>query len=165
MPCKPRSIEDRFWSKVDKTSSPNGCWLFTRAKNKGYGVLQVGTHDKPRTKTAPRIAWELLRGPIPKGFHVLHNCPGGDNKACCNPYHCFLGKEKEHAADKEAKGQYNHPIGTANGGAKLNPDKVREARRLRALGYSCRAIAEIIGGVVGQTIYEIFRGKTWTQVK
>ncbi len=165
MPCKPRPIEERFLAKVDKTSSPYGCWLFTGAKNKGYGCLHVGTHGKSKVERANRLAWMLYRGPIPKGMEVIHNCPGGDNKACCNPAHLLLATRKEHADDTEAKGQYNHPTGVAHGKAKLNPDKVREARRLRALGLSCRAIAEQIGGVCGDTIWAMLIGKTWRGVK
>lgn len=165
MPRKVRSIEERFWSKVDKTSSPHGCWLWNGAKQKGYGCLQVGTHAKPKLESAPRIAWTLYRGPIPEGADVLHNCPGGDNPACCNPDHLYLGNQKINAEDAEQKGQFHHPIGTANGKSKLNPDKVREAWRLRKLGYSCRVIAEMIGGVKGQCVYDVFRGRTWKHIK
>ncbi len=165
MPRKIRSIEERFLDKIDKTSSPYGCWLWTAAKHKGYGCLQVGTHGKTKVETAQRVAWMLYRGPIPKGMEVIHNCPGGDNKACCNPDHLLLATRKEHADDTEAKGQYNHPVGTANGKSKLNPDKVREIRRLRALGYSVPAIAKKIGSVKWDAIYSVLKGKTWRGVK
>lgn len=161
MPRKIRSVEERFWSRVDKTSSPNGCWLWPGAKQKGYGCIQVGTHDNPKLKATHILAWELLRGPIPKGMEVMHNCPGGDNKACCNPEHCILGTRKQHADDTEAKGQYNHPVGIANGKSKLTPEKVVQAWQLKKLGYSCRQIAEIVGGVTGSAIYDLFRGRTW----
>jgi hypothetical protein len=33
---------DRFWSKVDRTAGPDGCWLWTRKRTKtGYGLFYV----------------------------------------------------------------------------------------------------------------------------
>lgn len=166
MPCKPKSIESRFWPKVDKISSPNGCWLYTGAKQKGYGCLQIGTHGKSKLIATHRLAWELLRGPIPEGMEVTHNCPGGDNKACCNPAHLLLATHKEHASDTESKGQYDHPKGLSNGRAKLDPEKIRLIRKLRSeTSMSVREIAEHVGGVHMQTVYAVLWGDTWGHVK
>lgn len=55
--------------KVTKDST--GCWLFTGARNhRGYG--QVGVDGK--TRSAHRIAYEALVGPIPDGLHIDHLC-------------------------------------------------------------------------------------------
>jgi hypothetical protein len=95
----------RFWSKVSGRENPNGCWLWTGSLRQcGHGQMRV----KRKTVKAHRIAWFTCRGPIPKDKEVMHNCPGGDNPACCNPKHLLLGTKQEHADDKKAKGQYAH---------------------------------------------------------
>ena len=93
------SPEVRFWKNVNKTDS---CWLWTGtpARN-GYGHLHVNGKEEG----AHRFSWMLVHGPIPKGLHVCHNCPGGDNPLCVNPDHMFLGTPQEHVKDRVAKGQ------------------------------------------------------------
>lgn len=72
------TMEDRFWSKVDKTET---CWLWTACKTrKGYGMFRLGGTDVP----AHRFAYELLVGPIPKGLQLDHLCM---SKACVRPDH------------------------------------------------------------------------------
>lgn len=75
------TVEDRFWAKVDKTSDPNGCWLWTASVGShGYGAFGVGQ----AVKVAHRIAYELTVGPIPEGLHLDHLCR---RHACVNPAH------------------------------------------------------------------------------
>lgn len=106
----------RFWEKVKKTAT---CWLYTGFRKwDGYGwVSRSG-----RCMTAHRYAWTLLRGPVPAGMHLLHNC---DVPACCNPDHIRLGTHEENMADMKAKGRQNSP------GMKkpvLHPDRIRPRR-------------------------------------
>lgn len=77
--AKPTAGE-RFWAKVDKTASPDGCWLWTAALFQGYG--RFGDHGK--TWLAHRFAFELLARPIPAGLCLDHLCR---NRACVNPAH------------------------------------------------------------------------------
>ena len=93
------TLEERFWSKVQKTES---CWLWTGAKNaKGYGFLGA-THGE---KYAHRLSWIFANGPIPDGLWVLHNCPGGDNSSCVNPAHLWLGDARDNNWDTIIKGR------------------------------------------------------------
>lgn len=166
MPRKIRSIKERFESKLDKTSSFQGCWLWTAAKQKGYGCLQIGTHGKPKLESAHRISWMLYRGPIPEGKDVLHGCPVKDTPACCNPNHLHLGDQKMNAIEAESKGQFNHPLGKDNGKSKLSPEQVdfiRQTYRRGAVG--CRMIAEQLGNVTHQAVYDVIMGRTWSHHK
>ena len=112
----------RFFSKVDKTSSPNGCWIWTAGtNNKGYGKFKYSgvwylTH---------RISWEIHKGPIPDDLLVLHKC---HNRKCVNPNHLKLGTYQDNSddmvlADRQAKGE-------DNGRAKLTQEDVEIIRHL-----------------------------------
>ena len=69
------------------------CLQSTCATDKdGYGRLGVAG----KTHRVPRLAWEVLVGPIPPGRLVLHNC---HNRKCCNPKHLRLGTQSENIQD------------------------------------------------------------------
>lgn len=87
---------DRFWSKVDKTSDPNGCWVWTAYKDpNGYGRFYHG-------KLCHRISYEINVGPIDKGLCICHHC---DNPGCVNPDHLFVGTHQDNMDDKKRKGR------------------------------------------------------------
>lgn len=74
-----RPLATRFWEKVQKTDS---CWLWTGATIRGYGV--IWENERKRAARAHRVAWELLRGPIPDGLTLDHLCR---TTLCVNPDH------------------------------------------------------------------------------
>lgn len=64
---KPRSLEERFWEKVDVSGGPNSCWLWLGVMGAtGYGQIGVGsTKDHTaRSAKAHRVLWELSFGSI-----------------------------------------------------------------------------------------------------
>lgn len=74
-PFDPASFRPwRFWPKVEKTDT---CWLWTGGLNgAGYGVYN---HT-----LAHRVAYRVLVGRIPDGYHLDHLCR---NPPCVNPAH------------------------------------------------------------------------------
>ena len=73
------SMEERFWAKVEKTDS---CWLWTGyVKDSGYGVF---TSEPGKRSPSHRIAYELVRGPVPNGLVLDHKCRV---RRCVNPAH------------------------------------------------------------------------------
>jgi hypothetical protein len=70
----------RLWSKVDK-HCPNGCWIWTGSENgAGYGELRI----EYKKHYAHRLVYEIMKGSIPKGFHLDHLCR---TPCCVNPDH------------------------------------------------------------------------------
>ena len=116
------TVEDknRFWSKVRKT---RGCWLWTAAKARGYGLFRCGPGSMRRTH---RFSWEIAHGPIPKGLCVCHRC---DVPACVRPGHLFLGTQLENVRDRDTKGRNNQGSGEKNGRAKLSSKQVSMIRK------------------------------------
>jgi len=75
-----RSPIERFVIKF-RIDEQSGCWLWTDYVDpqNGYGRFRMKV-----TTLAHRAAWELLRGPIPKGAYIDHRCR---QKSCVNPEH------------------------------------------------------------------------------
>lgn len=75
-----KSFANRVFAKVDASGD---CWEWTRATNKGYGVIGRGGRDVGLMQ-AHRAVYELLVGPIPPGMQYDHLCR---NPGCVNPDH------------------------------------------------------------------------------
>ena len=74
-------LDERFWSKVEKT---DGCWLWTASKDKaGYGQFRL--YEK--MQKAHRLVYEEIHGSIPDGGRVSQKC---GNRACVNPDHLVM---------------------------------------------------------------------------
>jgi hypothetical protein len=79
-------FEDRFWSKVDKSAGPDGCWPWlAHVQTRGYGQFHVAV-IKGRCIRMPahRVAWVLAKDTIPPGKVLDHICK---NTKCVNPAH------------------------------------------------------------------------------
>lgn len=95
-------LEERFWSKVDKSGGPAACWPWTASVDpKGYGQFAYADGTR-RSGRAHRVAWILANGPISAGMSVCHSC---DNPPCCNPAHLWLGTNADNVADRVRKGR------------------------------------------------------------
>lgn len=143
---KPKSIEERFWPKVEKTDY---CWNWIAALNcEGYGQFKLnGT-----MKAAHRVSWEIHNGPIQNQLHVLHKC---DNPQCINPDHLFLGTHQDNSDDKMAKNRQS---------VKLTKEQVLEIRYKYSLGNtSTRKLANEYK-IHNTTISRIIHRKYWNHI-
>lgn len=114
----------RFWSKVSKRG-PNECWLWNAGKTgQGYGAFIF----RGKGTTASRVAYILTFGEISDEAEVCHDCPGGDNRACCNPAHLWLGTHKENMVDALVKGR-KIAKGEQIGPHKLTEEQVLQIRQ------------------------------------
>ena len=96
-------LMERVAAKI--AAQPGGCWLWQGAIRNGYGVVQVGTHAKPRAGYVHRLMFAAATGEaIPSGFDVCHTC---DVRSCVNPAHLFLGTRLDNMRDSKAKGWPN----------------------------------------------------------
>ena len=86
MAWQTRSLEERFWAKVD-LSYPDDCWIWFGCRRNGYGQIKAGGKNGGKTLDAHRVSYEMAYGPIPKGFEIHHTC---QNKSCVNPDHLEL---------------------------------------------------------------------------
>jgi hypothetical protein len=86
------SVEDRFWSKVDRNGPVpehrpdlGPCWVWTAyiISSTGYGWWGYGGQNGVKT-TAHRYSYETQVGEVPPKWHVDHLCR---NRACANPSH------------------------------------------------------------------------------
>lgn len=67
-----------------------GCWLWLRGHSStGYGTVYI---DR-KSYGAHVASWELVHGPVPKGFIVHHKCAV---RLCVNPEHLELLTRSQH---------------------------------------------------------------------
>lgn len=89
--------EEQFWSQVERTE---GCWLWTASQLwNGYGQLRWQT----KQRTAHRVAYELLVGPIPEGLQLDHLC---SVRHCVNPAHLEAVTQQENI--RRSASNWNH---------------------------------------------------------
>ena len=80
------SVEDRFWSKVQKGK---GCWEWKASRLVfGHGQFSVNGKSVP----AHRVSYEFAHGPIPPGLVIDHIC---HNPPCVNPAHLRAVSQKQ----------------------------------------------------------------------
>ncbi len=167
----------RFWNKVDRSGGGRACHLWLGGKHSRglpYGKFTVKCTI---TLVAHRVAYYLVKGIDPGIREVCHNCPDGDNPACCNVNHLWLGTSAENTADRDKKGRTakgdsngtrKHPDKCKRGSdsnlSKLTEDQVAEIRRNYANGgVSYNDLAAPLG-VSKHAIFHIVKRHNWKHV-
>lgn len=159
VPCT--ELPARLERKIDKTSSPNGCWLWLGFRNpRGYGM----TTDGENVRLAHRVVYSMLVRPIPAGLHACHHC---DNPGCVNPAHIFLGTDLDNNRDMVAKGRDRHVTGPDNHKTKFTAEQVRAIRAAydaspKKHGMLSKLAREY--GVWPSAIQRVVRRKNWAHL-
>lgn len=129
-----------------RVSEVSGCWIWQSSKyQSGYGWLKVFG----KVVSAHRFSYELHKGPIPEGMHILHSC---DVKACVNPDHLRVGTHAENMSEASVRGAMKagdcHPMF-----GKKNP-RPSQAKKVRVLGveYESHKAAERALGLGSGTV-------------
>jgi hypothetical protein len=153
-------LDDRFWTKVDKTA-PNGCWVWTANRNnKGYGMFRPGG-IAPK-ELAHRLSYQDAKGEIPKGAFILHSC---DNPACVNPDHLRVGSAKQNVADMDKrKRRVSTPLrGEDNPTSLLAQSEVIDLRKSYIAGDSIPGICARFG-VSRHSLTDYTSGRSWRHI-
>ncbi len=146
-----------LWRNV---SFGESCWQWTgKITNSGYGQIVRRKDGGVVSWLAHRLAWTLLRGPIPEGMFVLHKC---DNRRCVNSDHLFVGTQADNMRDMVRKGRAKH--GAEHAKSKLTEEKVREIRRLRTEGWTLRRLAAHFG-VTRDAIWKVSTKSSWRHIQ
>lgn len=97
------TLQDRFWSKVDKGPHPKGCWIWTASLNRpnNYGTFWV--NSKIKQMPAHVVSYLINKGPYERGKLIMHTC---DNRQCVNPEHLVVGTHLDNNRDTVKKGRY-----------------------------------------------------------
>ena len=149
-----------FWLKVDIRGRTE-CWNWLASKKPaGYGQVQS---PEKRVDYSHRVAFNLIRGRIPPGMFICHSC---DNRACVNPYHLFLGTQRDNVRDAMSKNRLVNPpvhFGESNCRNTFSEQEIRKIRELYRNGMSQHAIARLFGRHQG-SISNIVLNKTWKYI-
>lgn len=149
-PARTVSTEERFWALVSKKNGECWEWMASCHTNNGYGRFWAdGRHV-----VAHNYSWILANSDIPSGKLVCHKC---DNPKCVNPNHLFLGTHHDNMIDSSKKGR--------RGTNKLQPNQVKEIRRLLATSDMSMSKIGKMFGVTCSCISAINIGKTWEWLK
>lgn len=128
-----KTLEERYWPKVDRRS-PDECWPWLAAlKGNGYGVIGRGGRGAGYSY-AHRVAYELAVGPIPPSMTIDHLCR---NRRCCNPSHLEIVTRGENTLRGNSRAAINarkshcingHPLADAFVWVAANGDVERHCR-------------------------------------
>lgn len=158
------SMEERFYSKIDKSGE---CWIWSAGKLwDGYGQFLANG----RKYRAHRFMWELVNGPIPDGMYVCHNCPGGDNSACVNPDHLWLGTHVDNMKDAVTKDCFTGRVGLVgeqSPGAKVTEKIVQKIRQIYSQSNKSKAIRIVLAqrfGLSESGLQGIIYKKSWKHI-
>jgi hypothetical protein len=151
---------ESFWRRNVDVRQPDACWEVRGSRDsQGYGRVRMGG----KKRLAHRIAWELANErALRPGEVVRHRC---DNPPCCNPAHLLVGTPADNFQDMVERGRGDGVFrgGAANPQAKVTPEQVRLARKLRAEGLRLTDIGERIGLGL-HAVWQICHGTTWRDV-
>ncbi len=147
----PKTLEEKFWEKVEKTDD---CWNWTGAKFlSNYGMLVHGKQLRVH-----RVSWQIHNRQLQEGEIVRHLC---HNRLCVNPDHLAIGSHQDNMDDMVSANR--QATGIRHGRAKLTEPKVRAIKALVKAGWKQNYLAKSYG-VHHVTINDIATGRRWKHV-
>lgn len=171
----------RFWARVNKTPGQGPtkeCWTLHRrgwhrnrepSSKPKYGKINI----RDVTYSSHRLSHFIITGDWPP--EVCHSC---DWKPCCNPAHLWSGDSKANMEDAATKGRMSSGDrhyartrpdllnrGEAHPAAKLTTSQVKEAARLRASGWTYRAIRDAINPRLHLSTIPHALSKNWSHLR
>lgn len=154
-----RRTSSRFWSKVDTSAGPDGCWPWTGCMPSKAGMYGRFGLSGGVIADAHRVSFVLASHKLPERDMVCHHC---DNPACVNPNHLYDGFVAQNARDMVARGRHRPFRGRleANPNAKLTQSKADAIRVALKEGVKPKCVA-ISYGVSVSTIYRIADNSQW----
>lgn len=141
-----KSPTERFIEKIS-VDPLTGCWVWQAKLRDGYAAFRDG-----EWQTGHIWAYERFIGKIHDKELCCHVC---DNRKCVNPYHIFLGSNKDNTVDAMMKDRMK-----IRGQLKLRIEDVKYIRKLFSGGKSKRWIANKFG-VSWQSVHHIIINKTY----
>lgn len=155
--ARKRPMSERFHDFYKPLPDPDACWPWTGPRDRdGYGVI---ADENRRQIRAHRLAYELLKGPIPGRHQIRHAC---DNPPCCNPGHLLTGSGADNMQDKVLRSR--QAKGDTIRSTPLTAEKVRSIKEAIRAGATNTELAKRYG-VTDGAIWFIRRGVTWKHVK
>ena|SRR3990167_10996306 len=152
-------ISQWFWSNVNVKRNIEECWFWRGKKYpNGYGNVIWNGHNF----LAHRIAYQITYGNIPENLFILHRC---DMPICVNPYHLWIGTQKDNMNDCSKKGRISPYArkGESNPRAKLTKNQIKEIRQRRGNGEKLIQLSNIFKVSITQ-ISLIVRRKSWAHI-
>jgi hypothetical protein len=133
-----RYLMFKFFFKHVKIKDRDECWIWQASTNiNGYGYFRW---PAKHINYAHIASYELFIGST-NGLRVCHSC---DNPPCVNPYHLWLGTDKENQEDCTNKGRGRE--GEKHGRAKLTWKSIDKIKKLYSEGkYTQVQLAKMYG--------------------
>lgn len=147
-----------FWAKVDKSSGPEGCWIWT-GKGDRYGSVKLAIGDLIY-KSVPATHVSLVISGRPRPFEGAQACHGDTctTTLCVNDAHLRWGTAASNSADRDRLGR--NAFGVRQHLAKLDDAKVAD---ILISDLPHQWLAEEYG-VTRPAIQSIRSNKTWKHV-